>query len=80
MLQNNKMLGIIKEEYRKAQEDMAEKLDDVLFRFEATEKEKSQLQKELQLLKGKLDIAVNYIQKQEEKDQEKRLFWKKLFG
>ena len=59
---------------------MAEKLDDVLFRFEATEKEKSKLQKELQLLKGKLDIAVDYFQKQEEKDQEKKGFWKKLFG
>lgn len=78
MLQNNKMLGEMMDEHRKAQEAMSKKLDDVLLRFEETESEKEKLENELRLLKDKLDIAVDYIQKQEQ--EEKKGFWKKLFG
>ncbi|KKE78124.1 MerR family transcriptional regulator [Bacilli bacterium] len=40
--------------------------------------ENKEMKEEMKLLKEKLDIAVDYIQKQE--NEEKKGFWKRLFG
>jgi len=70
MLQNNKLLGDFIEQSKKRDKEMLSKLAE----------EKADMQYEIKFLKEKLDIAVDYIQKQEGKDVGKKGFWKKLFG
>jgi len=41
-------------------------------------KDKEEMEKEIKLLKDKLDIAVDYIQKQE--NQPKKNIWQRIFG
>lgn len=72
LLQNNKLIGDFMEQSKKRDEEM-------LALLAKQEEEKEEMQKELQLLKDKLDIAVDYIQKQEAQEP-KTGFWKKLFG
>lgn len=60
--------------------DQAEKLIDEI---KVEKGAKLELEQELNLIKSKLDIAVNYIQKQEEvaaTKEEKKSIWKRLFG
>lgn len=55
-----------------------EQADELLIRLAQQEKEKKEIENEMRLLKVKLDIAVDYIQKQE--NQEKKSIWKRIFG
>lgn len=71
LLQNNKMLADMMEQSKKREEEMATLVAE-------QKKEKAKLENELKLFKDKLDLAVDYIQKQEQ--QETKGFWKKLFG
>ena len=58
--------------------DQAETL---ISRLAEEEKSKKEIENELKLLKSKLDIAVEYIQKQETTEKtEKRGFFKRIFG
>lgn len=73
LMQNNKMLGDMAEQLKKRDEEMFEMMAQ-------HEKEKAELQNEMKLFKEKLDIAVDYIQKQEAKEAEKKGLWQRLFG
>lgn len=73
LLQNNKMLADMADQLKKRDEQMVEMMAQ-------HEKEKAELQNEMKLFKEKLDVAVDYIQKQEAKEQEKKGLWRKLFG
>lgn len=73
LLQNNKMLGDMADQLKKRDEEM-------LALMAQHEKEKAELQNEMQLFKEKLDVAVDYIQKQEAKEAEKKGLWQRLFG
>lgn len=55
-----------------------EQAEELFSRLASQEKEKNEIENEMKLIKEKLDIAVDYIQKQE--NQEKKSLWKRLFG
>lgn len=55
-----------------------DKANQLLSQINDEKTEKEEMKNEMGLLKEKLDIAVNYIQEQE--NQEKKGFWKRIFG
>lgn len=57
--------------------DQAEML---ISRLVEEEKEKEEARKEMELLKSKLDTAVEYILDQEKEKTEKKGIWKRIFG
>lgn len=71
---------------KKQTEGMAtkEQVEELISQIREEKKTKLELEQELTLIKSKLDIAVEYIQKQEEvasaKEVEKKSIWKRLFG
>lgn len=57
-----------------------EQAAELISRLEEEEKSKREAENEMKLLKEKLDIAVDYIQKEEQKSTEKTGFFKRFFG
>lgn len=55
-----------------------EQADALLERLAEEKKEKTEIENEMKLLKSKLDVAVEYIQKQE--NEEKKSIWKRIFS
>lgn len=55
--------------------------DALISRLEEEEKNKNEMKNEMNLLKEKLNVAVEYIQNQENTEKtEKKGFWKSIFG
>ena len=84
LMQNNKMLGDMAEQLKKSEDErlamIAEYEKEKLAMMAQHQKEMADMQREMQMFKEKLDVAVDYIQKEEAKEQEKKGFWKRILG
>src|SRR5699024_2729036 len=89
MLQQSNMIAELKEmvsvlqqrELPRPQEPgiTKEQANVLLDRLDEERRTKNEIENEMKILKDKLDVAVDYIQQQEE-NQEKKGFWKRIFG
>ena len=84
LLQNNKMLADMADQLKKSDEDrlamIAEYEKEKLAMMAQHQKEMADMQREMQMFKEKLDVAVEYIQKEEAKEPEKKGFWQRILG